>query len=296
MFSVDTNNRVALFYTHPIMRPKQKLRTVRTRSGLQFAISEVAKLLNVSPSTLRMWENMELILPQRTSGGRRVYSPEQVERLKYIQRLRAEKKLNIDAIRQVVGTTEKLRPTKAGTATMGVSIARHLRRLRRQQNMTLSEAAAGTDLSVGFLSSLERGKVNASVATLQRLAVFYKTNVHSFFGSSKKPRKFLKPRDRKQLSNEPGVNIELLALGDHVMEPHLYTLAPGTSSGGAYHHEGEEFIYLVSGCCEMWLDEVEYYLLVEGDSLYFSSTQTHRWSNPGLELAVLLWVNTPPTF
>jgi DNA-binding transcriptional MerR regulator/quercetin dioxygenase-like cupin family protein len=278
------------------MRRKRKLRSERAGSGLQFAISDVSKLLNVSPSTLRMWETMELILPQRTSGGRRVYSPEQVERLKYIQHLRAEKKLNVHAIRQVVGTTDNLQINKAQPPTMGVSIARHLRRLRHQQKMTLSAAAAGAGLSVGFLSSLERGKVNASVAALQRLAVFYKTNVQSFFGSTKKPRKFLKARDRKQLSNEPGVNIELLALGDHVMEPHLYTLAPGTGSGGAYHHEGEEFIYLVSGCCEIWLDEVEYYLLEKGDSLYFSSTQTHRWKNPGLERAVLLWVNTPPTF
>jgi DNA-binding transcriptional MerR regulator/quercetin dioxygenase-like cupin family protein len=278
------------------MRPDRKRGRDQATGGLQFAISDVSKLLKVSASTVRMWEHMELILPERTSGGRRVYSPEQVERLKYIQRLRAEKKLNIDAIRQFVGTAEKLRPTNGDVPAKGVSIARHLRRLRRQQELTLSAAAAGTDLSVGFLSSLERGKVNASVATLQRLAVFYKTNVQSFFGSSRKLRKFLKPRDRKQLSNEPGIHIELLASGDHVMEPHLYTIAPGTSSGGAYHHEGEEFIFLLAGRCEIWLDEVEFYLLEKGDSLYFSSTQTHRWGNPGPEQAVLLWVNTPPTF
>jgi hypothetical protein len=33
-----------------------------------------------------------------------------------------------------------------------------------------------------------------------------------------------------------------------------------------------------------------------GDCLYFSSTQTHRWSNPFGQEALLLWVNTPPTF
>lgn len=84
---------------------------------------------------------MELIRPERTAGGRRVYTVEQVERLKYVQRLRAEKRLNVDAIRQLVGTTDALRPSNGHTAAGGTSIARRLRQLRREQKMTLSEAA-----------------------------------------------------------------------------------------------------------------------------------------------------------
>jgi DNA-binding transcriptional MerR regulator/quercetin dioxygenase-like cupin family protein len=272
--------------------PQRKL----SKGRLYFAISDVSTLLSVSPSTLRMWENMGLITPDRTSGGRRRYSPEKVERLKYIQRLRTEKKLNVEAIREVLGTAAQLDREPAKVSATGVSISRHLRKLRRQRSMTLSQAANGTNLSVSFLSSLERGKTNASVATLQKLAVFYGTNVQSFFGTSKKPLKLVTPRIRKQLSNEPGINIELLSSGNNVMEPHLYRIAPGTSSGGSYHHEGEEFIYVISGSCEIWLDELEHYALREGDCLYFPSTQTHRWSNSGNETAVLLWTNTPPTF
>lgn len=266
------------------------------KGRLYFAISDVSRLLGVSPSTLRMWENMGLIAPNRTSGGRRVYSPEKIERLKYIQRLRTEKKLNVEAIREVLGTTVKLEGDGADSSASGVSISRHLRRLREQRGMTLAEAARGTNLSVSFLSSLECGKTNTSVATLQRLAVFYGTNVQSFFGTPKKLHKLVTPKIRKQLSNEPGVNIELLAVGNNVMEPHLYRIAPGTSSGGSYHHEGEEFIYVISGSCEIWLDELEHYMLRPGDCLYFKSTQTHRWSNTGNETAILLWTNTPPTF
>jgi DNA-binding transcriptional MerR regulator/quercetin dioxygenase-like cupin family protein len=277
------------------MSQKRRMPAKGNKGKLHFAISDVSNLLNVSASTLRMWENVGLILPDRTSGGRRVYSPEKVERLKYIQRLRTEKKLNVEAIRQVLGTTEALN-RKTKTATSGISISRQLHRLRRQHRMTLSEAAAGTNLSMSFLSSLERGQVNASIATLQRLALFYKTNVQSFFGNTNIPRKHVSPRLRKQLSNEPGVTIEVLAFGDNVMQPHLYIIEPGTTSGGAYHHEGEEFIYVISGCCEIWLDELEHYRLQKGDCLYFSSTQAHRWHNSGKQTAVLLWTNTPATF
>lgn len=279
------------------MAKNEKQGRRKSRQGrLYFAIAEVSKLLGVSPSTIRMWESVGLILPDRTAGGRRMYSPEKVERLKYIQRLRTQRHLNVEAIRQVLGTSEELRAVKPGAAGANVSISRHLRRLRRKRGMTLSQAAGGTQLSVSFLSSLERGKTNASVATLQKLAVFYGTNVQSFFGASKKPNKLVTPRSRKQLSNEPGVHIELLALGNSVMQPHLYRIAPGSSSGGAYHHEGEEFVYVISGSCEFWLDEMEHYRLKAGDCLYFPSTQTHRWSNTGTGTAVLLWTNTPPTF
>jgi DNA-binding transcriptional MerR regulator/mannose-6-phosphate isomerase-like protein (cupin superfamily) len=263
--------------------------------GVQFRISEVSSLLNVSASTLRQWENVGLTAPSRTKGGYRVYSARQVEQLKRIQSLRVKNGLNIGAIRQSLGPLEKP-AAKQSAKAQEVSIGQRLRQLRRSRRLTLAQAAAATEVSAGFLSCLERGQVHASISTLQKLAVFYETTVLAFFGSSTKPRKLVRPTERKKLSNEPGICIELLAHGSTAMEPHLFRLAPGTSSGESYYHEGEEFIYVIRGSCEIWLDEVEYYRLRPGDCLYFSSSQTHRWNNPFAQEAILLWVNTPPTF
>src|SRR6266852_8517697 len=110
----------------------------QSKGRLYFAISDVSSLLSVSPSTLRMWENMGLITPDRTSGGRRMYSPEKVERLKYIQNLRTEKKLNVEAIREMLGTAAQLNGGSARDSANRISISRHLRKLRRQHGMTLS--------------------------------------------------------------------------------------------------------------------------------------------------------------
>jgi quercetin dioxygenase-like cupin family protein len=90
--------------------------------------------------------------------------------------------------------------------------------------------------------------------------------------------------------------MELLALGNKIMEPHIFHIAPGASSGGSYEHEGEEFIYVLQGKLEMWLDELERYVMEQGDSLYFESSLAHRWRNLSDEETVLMWVNTPPTF
>jgi DNA-binding transcriptional MerR regulator/mannose-6-phosphate isomerase-like protein (cupin superfamily) len=264
--------------------------------GVQFRISEVSSLLNVSASTLRQWENVGLTAPSRTQGGYRVYSARQVEQLKQIQSLRVKNGLNIGAIRQSLGPLEKPAAAKQTAKARELSIGHRLRQLRRGRKLTLAQAAAATEVSAGFLSCLERGQVHASISTLQKLAVFYETTVLAFFGSSTKPRKLVRPTERKKLSNEPGICIELLAHGSTAMEPHLFRLAPGTSSGESYYHDGEEFIYVIRGSCEIWLDEVEYYRLRPGDCLYFSSSQTHRWNNPFAQEAILLWVNTPPTF
>ncbi|MFT4114873.1 MerR family transcriptional regulator [Silvibacterium sp.] len=280
----------------PLSPPKAE-KSSGTANHLSFRISEVSRMLNVSSSTLRQWENAGLTKPRRTGSGYRSYSREEVEQLKKIQHLRLEKNLNVDAIRHLMGSGPAKPLGRRSTPAPKIdAIGNRLRKLRRDRRMTLSQAAAGTGLSVSFLSCLERGQAHASVATLQRLSVFYQTNVLSFFGGADKGGKLVRPHQRVQLSSEPGVDLELLAFGSTAMEPHLFRLAPGTSSGGSYHHEGEEFLFVVSGSCDVWLDEVEHYQLREGDSLYFASSQTHRWSNPYKKPAVLLWINTPPTF
>ena len=61
-------------------------------------------------------------------------------------------------------------------------------------------------------------------------------------------------------------------------------------------HQGEEFIHMLAGTLEIWLDELECHTLQQGDSLWFESTVGHRWFNPSSEESVLLWINTPPAF
>jgi mannose-6-phosphate isomerase-like protein (cupin superfamily) len=53
---------------------------------------------------------------------------------------------------------------------------------------------------------------------------------------------------------------------------------------------------MLSGTLEIWLDELECFVLNEGDGFWFESTLGHRWFNPGKVDAILLWINTPPTF
>src|SRR5207249_8876675 len=131
-----------------------------------------------------------------------------------------------------------------------------------------------------FLSALERSQMSASVGTLRRLARHYKHNILDFYDTAEHVTRVVRPKARKVLEAGPGVRMELLAWGNTVMEPHLFRVAPGASSGDPYTHEGEEFIYVLRGDLEIAVDGEEY-RLKPGDSFYFESATPHRWKNPG---------------
>src|SRR6187397_609390 len=72
------------------------------RVGL-LTVGETARILGVSPSTLRLWENVGLVSPARSNGRYRLYSPELLEVLKRIKYLRDVRLLNLPGIRQELG-------------------------------------------------------------------------------------------------------------------------------------------------------------------------------------------------
>src|SRR3954447_7391253 len=51
-----------------------------------YGIGAVGRLLGITPSTIRTWEDRYgLVSPQRSPGGRRLYSRDEVERLRFVK-------------------------------------------------------------------------------------------------------------------------------------------------------------------------------------------------------------------
>lgn len=255
-------------------------------------IGDVARQVGVSPSVIRSWESLGLTRPKRTDSKYRLYSAEDVKLLKRARFLRKVRGLNAAAIVQLLKREGKVKPVADGN---GNAIGAHLRQLRAQRHLSLAQVAEAIGISVGFLSALERSQMSGSVGTLSKLARFYKTNILDFFNPDGASGRCVRPKERKVLEAGVGVRMELLAWGNTVMEPHLFRIAPEAGSGDPYTHEGEEFLYVLSGDLEITLDGEEY-RLKPGDSFYFESATPHRWKNPGRKETVVLWVNTPPTF
>jgi DNA-binding transcriptional MerR regulator/quercetin dioxygenase-like cupin family protein len=295
-------------------KPSRPRKAPTTRYGF-LTVGQTARILGVSPSTLRLWESEGLVAPVRTGGRYRLYSPELLQVLKRIKYLREVQRLNMPGIRRELsanGASESPRPaqsrkTRASSAAgsaAGSAVKRkrdqplgpQLRRMRERKGLGLVEAARRAGLSPGFLSSVERSQANASVATLQRLATCYGTTTMELFQSPPHEGRLVGPNDRRVLTVHSGVRMELLSTGAPMLQSMLFRVAPAAGSEGAYSHQGEEFIYMLAGTLEVWLDELQCYVLREGDSFWFPSTHAHRWFNAGDVDAVLLWINTPPTF
>jgi len=255
-------------------------------------ISEVARRVGISSSALRAWEALGLITPQRTESRYRLYSQSDVRLLQRAIFLRRARGLNPAAIVHVLKRRGVVAPPPGPSSHPG----HRFRRLRLQRGLSLAQVARSTGVSVGYLSALERGQMRSSIATLRRVARFYRTNILSLFEPAGDNPRLVRPSQRKILETTSDVRMELLAWGNTVMEPHLFRIKPGGGSGESYSHEGEEFLHVLRGNFEIWLDGDEHYRLKPGDSLYFESTTPHRWKNPGRRETWLLWINTPPTF
>jgi DNA-binding transcriptional MerR regulator/uncharacterized cupin superfamily protein len=255
-------------------------------------IGDVARQVGVSPSVIRSWESLGLTHPRRTESKYRLYTAEDVRLLKRARFLRKVRGLNAAAILQLLKREGRVRPAADGNAG---AIGTHLRQLRAKRRLSLAQVARAVGISVGFLSALERSQMSGSVATLRKLARFYKTSILDFFDAREARSLQVRPEQRKVLDAGPGVRMELLAWGNTVMEPHLFRVSAGSGSGDSYTHEGEEFLYVLRGELAITVNEDEY-RLKRGDSFYFESATPHRWKNLGRAETWVLWVNTPPTF
>jgi MerR family transcriptional regulator, heat shock protein HspR len=69
-------------------------------------ISVVARELGMHPQTLRKYERLGLVTPTRTIGSMRIYTDEELERLRFIKRLVEDGGMNLAAVRRFLPIAE----------------------------------------------------------------------------------------------------------------------------------------------------------------------------------------------
>jgi MerR family transcriptional regulator/heat shock protein HspR len=78
-----------------------------------FFISVAARMLGMHPQTLRKYERLGLVQPSRTIGSMRVYSRDELERLKAIKRLVDDGGINLAGVQRLLSIAEvvqRMRP------------------------------------------------------------------------------------------------------------------------------------------------------------------------------------------
>ena len=183
---------------------------------------------------------------------------------------------------------------------MDVAVGQRIRDLRRTRAMSLEAVAARTELSIGFLSQIERGLSSPSLRVLATLADVLGVGIAGLFGAKENDAAapdaiVTRERQRAELNLwRTGISKQLLspAGSEGRLNLFLVHMEPGGSTGDElYTHDGEEAGLVIEGEMKLTVD-TESWTLKHGDSFRFASRRPHRFSNPSSNSkAVVLWVN-----
>ncbi len=102
-----------------------------------YMISVAAELVGMHPQTLRMYENKGLIRPQRTPGGTRLYSEADIERLRIVQRLTTELRLNLAGVELVLRLEDELRKAHSQIDRLQHELRREVDNVHKQYRRDL---------------------------------------------------------------------------------------------------------------------------------------------------------------
>ncbi len=180
-------------------------------------------------------------------------------------------------------------------------IGSKINRLRLDKKLTLKELSQLTNLSVGFLSQLERGLTTVAIDSLDNISKALGVDINYFFTFAKEQSRFIQKSYEREIvfmDKDNFIQFHLSnSLGDKNMFPRLVEVYPKRDNETVltYTHEGEEFIYILEGILTYYYDG-EKTELYPGDSVHIRSTLSHNWENNTNKIVKLLMVSTPNRF
>ena len=88
-----------------------------------FVISVAAQLAGMHAQTLRTYDRLGLVIPHRTTGGGRRYSPRDVALLREVQRLSQDEGVNLAGIKRIIELTNQVEALQSRISEMAQELA-----------------------------------------------------------------------------------------------------------------------------------------------------------------------------
>ncbi len=179
-----------------------------------------------------------------------------------------------------------------------MNIGMEIKKLRTEKGMTLKELSEKSELSVGFLSQLERGLTTIAVDSLEKLADILEVHLTHFFDYPLKRKDIVLRSYQQELINSVEGGFIKYSLSTNLenkqLVPRLIEILPQKKDEEilSYKHEGEEFIYVLEGILTVYVNDMRYEVY-PGDSVHINSNVAHNWVNYTNKKVKLIAVNTP---
>jgi transcriptional regulator with XRE-family HTH domain len=186
----------------------------------------------------------------------------------------------------------------SGDDAVHVELGERLRAIRQLRRKTLKAVAGAAGISESFLSQLERGRTNATIATLQRIATSLGIEVSDLFTTNAPRPRVLRHASREFIAwGELGRKALLTPKPFQSLEVVVARFEAGGSTGDEpyTHGDSEELLIVVEGEVHVQLG-TDVHELGPGDSVHYQSSTPHRVSNAGRDTAEVLFVISPPSY
>ena len=166
---------------------------------------------------------------------------------------------------------------------MDKSIGEKIKYLRKLKKLTLKEISDETDLSISFLSQVERMKSSLTLESLKKVSEVLHVNPSYFFSEDEnKPSRSVIVRgleDEVDLTVNQFLYKDLSGNSSNLnFSPMLVILNPGDNKGKPFTHAGNEFLYILEGDLTVLIDKKEHHLSLH-DSIIIDANSSHYLLN-----------------
>ncbi|AMY69868.1 helix-turn-helix domain-containing protein [Frigidibacter mobilis] len=181
-----------------------------------------------------------------------------------------------------------------------LNLGERVRELRKAKGWTLEQAAVQAGLARSTLSKIENGQMSPTYEALKKLAEGLAISVPQLFTPPSKAqvtgRMAVTRVGEGQAQATVTYEHELLAgaLRAKQMLPYRARIRARTLEefGGWVRHDGEEFLYVLTGVIRLYSEFYEPVDLRRGDSAYYDATMGHNVISISEEDATILWVTS----
>lgn len=175
-----------------------------------------------------------------------------------------------------------------------------VRELRKERNWTLEQAATEAGLARSTLSKIENGQMSPTYEALKKLATGLQISIPQLFTQPQRDQVNGRMAVTKSEDGQPlaTATYEHTLLAESLTRKHMLPYRAVVRArameefDGWVRHDGEEFLYVLTGVIRLYTEFYEPIEMRRGDSAYYDAAMGHNVISVSAEDATILWVTS----
>lgn len=170
------------------------------------------------------------------------------------------------------------------------NIGKRLRDYRKEKNITLADLADKTDLSIGYLSNLERDLSSPTLDNVQKICEVLEISLVKLLEEGLTKNCIIRSNEREVIfeQNEQ-IRYESINYGSNLLDGLIIIIHPKCHFDKKWRHNYDEIGLVLEGELTIIIGNEEY-VLHKGDSFYIKAQTEHSLSNQSNSVCESYWV------